>query len=97
MCNGMLSGATMLHPWHALNQTYPKQRSCRTKGEAQTCSTCTQPWLARVVIITIINVKGPVQVAADFAFIPFGGGARKCVGDQFALLEATVALSMLLR
>lgn len=38
-----------------------------------------------------------VQVAADFAFIPFGGGARKCVGDQFALLEATVALSMLLR
>ncbi|KAL3144182.1 hypothetical protein ABBQ32_003965 [Trebouxia sp. C0010 RCD-2024] len=39
----------------------------------------------------------PNEVAADFAFIPFGGGARKCVGDQFALLEATVALSMLLR
>ena len=38
-----------------------------------------------------------VQVAADFAFIPFGGGARKCVGDQFALMEATVALAMLLR
>ena len=36
-------------------------------------------------------------MAADFAFIPFGGGARKCVGDQFALLEATVALAMLLR
>ncbi|KAL0042649.1 hypothetical protein WJX79_006457 [Trebouxia sp. C0005] len=39
----------------------------------------------------------PNEVAADFAFIPFGGGARKCVGDQFALLEATVALAMLLR
>lgn len=38
-----------------------------------------------------------MQVAADFAFIPFGGGARKCVGDQFALLEATVAIAMLLR
>ena len=38
-----------------------------------------------------------VQVASDFAFIPFGGGARKCVGDQFALMEATVAIAMLLR
>lgn len=39
----------------------------------------------------------PNEVASDFAFIPFGGGARKCVGDQFALLEATVAITMLLR
>ena len=38
-----------------------------------------------------------MQVAGDFAFIPFGGGVRKCVGDQFALVEATVAISMLLR
>ncbi len=38
-----------------------------------------------------------VQVASDFAFIPFGGGARKCVGDQFALTEAAVAIAMLLR
>jgi cytochrome P450 len=36
-------------------------------------------------------------VASDFAFIPFGGGARKCIGDQFALFEATVAFAMLLR
>ena len=39
----------------------------------------------------------PNEVAADFAFLPFGGGMRKCVGDQFALLEATVAAAMLLR
>ena len=38
-----------------------------------------------------------LQVASDFAFIPFGGGARKCVGDQFALVEAAVAIAMLLR
>ncbi len=39
----------------------------------------------------------PNEVVSDFAFIPFGGGARKCIGDQFAFLEASVAFAMLLR
>lgn len=39
----------------------------------------------------------PNEVVSDFAFIPFGGGARKCVGDQFAMMEAAVALAMVLR
>ena len=30
-------------------------------------------------------------------FIPFSGGPRKCVGDQFALLEAIVALAVVLQ
>lgn len=39
----------------------------------------------------------PNEFTTDFAFVPFGGGPRKCVGDQFALTEATVAMAMLLR
>lgn len=43
------------------------------------------------------NALYPNEVASDFAFIPFGGGQRKCVGDQFAMTEAVVAMAMLLR
>lgn len=37
------------------------------------------------------------QIVSDFSFLPFGGGPRKCVGDQFALMESTIALAMLLQ
>ncbi|MFJ2748452.1 cytochrome P450 [Streptomyces sp. NPDC087297] len=30
---------------------------------------------------------------ARHAFVPFGGGARKCIGDQFALIQAVLALA----
>lgn len=39
----------------------------------------------------------PNEANTDFRFIPFSGGPRKCVGDQFALLEAIVALAIFLQ
>lgn len=39
----------------------------------------------------------PDEVSSDFAFMPFGAGPRKCVGDEFAIMEAVVIMSMVLR
>jgi pentalenene oxygenase len=34
------------------------------------------------------------RVPAREAFIPFGGGARKCIGDQFGVTEAVLVIAM---
>ncbi|WIA43808.1 hypothetical protein OEZ86_010226 [Tetradesmus obliquus] len=39
----------------------------------------------------------PTEQNTDYRYIPFSGGPRKCVGDQFALMEAVVALAVLLK
>jgi len=44
-----------------------------------------------------LKVPYPNEVSSDFAFLPFGGGPRKCIGDQFALLEAEITLCVLMQ
>jgi len=39
----------------------------------------------------------PTEQSADYAYLPFGAGNRRCVGDQFAILEATVMLISIIR
>ena len=44
-------------------------------------------------------VDGPMpnEVTEDFRYLPFGGGKRKCIGDQFALFESVASLAVLMR
>lgn len=39
----------------------------------------------------------PNEVHSDFAFLPFGGGSRKCVGDQFAMMESITTIALILQ
>jgi cytochrome P450 len=43
------------------------------------------------------NSLYPNEIHSDFAFLPFGAGSRKCVGDQFACMEAVITLAIVLR
>ncbi|NJK45089.1 MAG: cytochrome P450 [Pleurocapsa sp. SU_196_0] len=37
-------------------------------------------------------LEGLARTLPDFAFMPFSGGVRKCIGDDFARLEIAVVL-----
>ena len=41
-----------------------------------------------------LDERMPNEVTQNYAYLPFGGGQRKCVGDQFALFESIVTLAM---
>jgi cytochrome P450 len=39
----------------------------------------------------------PAPGRPRFAYFPFGGGARQCIGNTFALLEATIVLALVVQ
>lgn len=39
----------------------------------------------------------PNEFTENYRYLPFGGGQRKCIGDQFALLESISALAIICR
>ena len=45
----------------------------------------------------VMTTMYPNEVHSDFAYLPFGAGSRKCVGDQFACMEAVITLCMTLK
>jgi beta-ring hydroxylase len=44
-----------------------------------------------------LDAPVPNETTEGFRYLPFGGGKRKCIGDQFALFESIVALATLMR
>jgi beta-ring hydroxylase len=39
----------------------------------------------------------PNEFTENYRYLPFGGGLRKCIGDQFAQLESISALAVIMR
>ncbi len=44
-----------------------------------------------------LSTMYPNEIHSNYAFLPFGAGSRKCVGDQFACMEAAITMVMILR
>jgi cytochrome P450 len=45
----------------------------------------------------VLTAMYPNEVHTDYAYLPFGAGSRKCVGDQFACMEAAVTLAVMIK
>lgn len=44
-----------------------------------------------------LDALGPNEFTENYKYLPFGGGQRKCIGDQFALFESLSAMAAIMR
>lgn len=72
----------------------------RTTGRVTDTGTGGQLCLPGAVVGAALFLMAPLHLYMTllvYRYIPFSGGPRKCVGDQFALMEAVVALAVTLK
>jgi cytochrome P450 len=53
--------------------------------------------LSWACMASTLNQYFHMQAPASNTFMPFGGGARMCIGNRFAMLEMKTALAQLIR
>lgn len=73
---------------------------CLPGKKTQVARSKHKSWLTRLITkcrFGPLDGTVPNEVTTNYAYLPFGGGKRKCIGDQFALFESVVALAMLMR
>ena len=65
------------------------------RNGSNSCEWC--PAAFWCIVLSLVTQLGSEPYSAMRRYIPFSGGPRKCVGDQFALMEAVIALAVLLK